>query len=330
MSFAELKTPSSPNDPDSRASLPTDTDLTSSTERDTGRLAVAVVVPFLNEQTHLPTFLRSIDLQTRRPDQLVLVDDGSTDGSFEVAAEFAAGRPYVVALRRPPRPSAGDRLAKAAELEAFVWGLSQVEIPYDVAAKLDADLDLSPRHVAEVLSQLEDDPSTGLVGAYLSVRNPAGAIVRERHATHHIRGATKFYRRACLEQIWPLSDHLGWDTIDETAARMHGWTTVSIELSGGDTLHLRPTGAFDGRLRAFWRWGASAYAYGSHPLHVAGVGLTRSTWRPYGISGISYMVGWASWNVRRRPRAPAPVRAFRRREDLRRIRGKLRRITHHN
>src|SRR3954447_8587615 len=99
---------------------------------------VAVVVPFLNEREHLPTFLASIDRQTRRPDELVLVDDGSTDGSFEIAKAFSVEHPYATAVRRPPRSAETDRLATAAELRAFQWGLEQVKVPYDIVAKLDA------------------------------------------------------------------------------------------------------------------------------------------------------------------------------------------------
>ena len=44
-------------------------------------MVLAVVVSFLNESKYLPTLLDSIQAQSRPPDELVLVDDGSTDGS---------------------------------------------------------------------------------------------------------------------------------------------------------------------------------------------------------------------------------------------------------
>lgn len=280
-----------------------------------------MVVPFLNEREHLPAFLASIDAQTRRPDRLVLVDDGSTDGSAELAQEFARGHPYARALRRPPRPPEADRLATAAELRAFQWGLEQVDVPYNVVAKLDADLQLRPSHFAEILAQFESRPDTGVMGAYLSIRLPDGSILREEHPVDHVRGPNKFYRRECLERISPLPAHLGWDTIDEVAARMCGWQTTSIELSEGDSIHLRPTGMHDGRLRAFWRWGECAYGYGSHPLHVLASAAARARRRPYGVCGIAYVLGWAGAYVRRRPRAEPEIRAWRRCEELRRLSG---------
>jgi hypothetical protein len=282
--------------------------------------ALAVVVPFLNEREHLPTLLASIDAQTRPPDRLLLVDDGSSDGSHEFALDFALRNHYAAALRRPPRPPEADRLATAAELRAFQWGLEQLDRPYSIVGKLDADLQLQPQHFAEICAMFDADPQLGLAGAYLSIRGADGAITRESHPPDHVRGANKFYRRACLDQISPLPSHLGWDTIDEVKARMHGWRTTSLALSGGDSIQLRPTGAHDGRLRAFWRWGECAYGYGSHPLSVIAGALARSARRPYVVLGSAYMLGWASAYVRARPRADAQVRAYRRREELLRLR----------
>lgn len=283
-------------------------------------MVLAVVVPFLNEAAYLPLLLESIDAQSRPPDQLILVDDGSTDGSHDIAEAFAAEHPYARAYTRPARPPETDRLARAAELRAFEWGLDRVDVAYDMVAKLDADLNLEPLHFAEVQSQFEQDPDLGVAGAYLSIRLPDGSTVRERHPGDHVRGPNKFYRRECLDQIWPLPGHLGWDTIDEVKARMHGWRTTSIALPGGDSIHLRPTGMHDGRLRAFWRWGECAYGLGSHPLQVLAGGVARSRKRPYVISGIAYVLGCGFAYARRRPRAGREIRAARRREELLRYR----------
>jgi biofilm PGA synthesis N-glycosyltransferase PgaC len=278
------------------------------------------VVAFLNEAEHLPTLLTSIDGQTRRPDRVVLVDDGSTDGSYELAQAFAAEHPYALALRRPPRPPESDRLATAAELRAFQWGLERVDVAYDIVVKLDADLELAPVHFAEVEEILRRDPGLGVAGAYLSIRRPDGSTAREQHPANHVRGPNKFYRREALQDIGLLEPHLGWDTIDEVKARMHGWRTTSVVLSGGETIHLRPTGSHDGRLRAFRRWGECAWGAGSHPLNVLAGGLVRAGRRPYLVAGGAYVLGWAQAALRRRPRAEPEVRAFKRREDLRRLR----------
>ena len=43
------------------------------------------------------------------------------------------------------------------------------------------------------------------------------------------RGATKLYRRTCLEEIGGLLESTGWDTFDNIKAQMNGWTTLMLE-----------------------------------------------------------------------------------------------------
>jgi 4,4'-diaponeurosporenoate glycosyltransferase len=59
----------------------------------------AVVVPARNEEARLPQLLESLARQTRRPDELIVVDDGSTDRTVPVA--LAAGARVLTAGERP-------------------------------------------------------------------------------------------------------------------------------------------------------------------------------------------------------------------------------------
>jgi poly-beta-1,6-N-acetyl-D-glucosamine synthase len=279
----------------------------------------AVVVPLLNEEAHLPTFLASVDAQERRPDRLVLVDDGSTDASGALCDAFAASRPWVSVLRRPPQPPRKDRLAGAPELAAFLWAVERLDEPWDVVAKMDADLELAPGHVARVLEGFEEDPGLGIAGVYLSVVEPDGSLLVERHPPDHVRGPTRFYRRACFEAISPIPVILGWDGADEVRARAQGWRTRSFALEGRPTLHLRPTGLHDGRLRARARWGLCAYAVGAHPLGVVAAAALQMRRRPWLLGGLAYLWGWLDAARRGVPRAPADIRAAKRAEQMRRL-----------
>jgi glycosyltransferase involved in cell wall biosynthesis len=49
------------------------------------REAISVIIPFYNRANYLPDAVRSVFFQTRGDIQLILVDDGSTDGSSEAA-----------------------------------------------------------------------------------------------------------------------------------------------------------------------------------------------------------------------------------------------------
>jgi biofilm PGA synthesis N-glycosyltransferase PgaC len=289
-------------------------------------LLIVCVVSFLNEAQHLGSFLESMEGQLRFPDLLALVDDGSSDASLEIAREFAARRKDVRVLQRPRRPAERDRLAHAAELRAFQWGLEQieVEVPWDVVVKMDADLRLSSDSFQTMERAFLDRPTLGIAGCYLSVLDGrTGLMRREPCLRSHVRGPNKFYRRECFEQISPIPAFLGWDTIDEITARMRGWKTMSLECPQGDTIHLRPTGVADGQLRAQYRWGSCAYGIGQHPLWVMLSTVRRVRDRPRVLGAVAFLAGWVTATMRRHPRATPEVRAHGRDEQLAELRRRV-------
>lgn len=289
-------------------------------------MRLAVVVPFLDEEQYLEDLLDSIEHQSRHPDKLLLVDDGSTDRSPAIAEAFAQRFSWVEVVRRPPKQPQRDRLVRAAELQAFEHGRQQLdERSYDVIAKLDADLHLSGEVFAEMERRFEDQPMLGLAGAYLTMVDPAtGEKRRQRCPPGHVEGPTKFYRRQCLEQISPLPTIPGWETIDEVRARLRGWQTESFEVPGGDPEHRRRMGSQDGLLRGYRRAGLAAYNYGSHPLMVLVSAAVRAWEHPKLLCGAHYLAGWVIAVVRRPARAEREVVHLTRVEQGRRVRSLLR------
>lgn len=286
-------------------------------------MRLAVVVPFLNEAEFLGRLLSSIEAQDRPPDRLLLVDDGSEDGSHAIAAAFADRVAYARTLKRPRQDRTTDRLARASELVAFQWAAEQLDVEWDVVAKLDADLELPPCAFAYLLDRLDADPQLGIAGSFLSEHGEHEVPRRIQIPEHHVHGATKFYRRACFSAITPIPPILGWDTIDEATAQLHGWTTRSFALPGGDPLHLRPRGAYDGRLRAHRRWGECAYAFGEPLAVTVLLGARQISDPPPVIASVNYVAGWLGAALRRQPRAAGEVRAFVRRKQWEGIRGRL-------
>lgn len=51
-------------------------------------LTVSVVIRALNEAEHIGKLLAGLEQQTRRPDEIILVDSGSTDATVEIAERF--------------------------------------------------------------------------------------------------------------------------------------------------------------------------------------------------------------------------------------------------
>ena len=279
-------------------------------------MRLAVVVSFLDEAAYLPSLLDSLAAQERRPDELVLVDDGSVDRSAKCAEQFCATNVWAKLLRRSARPPTRDRLAGAAELRSFHWAVERLDESWDVLGKIDADMLLTPATLASVMDRFKRDARLGMCGPFIAEPRADGRLQRRPSGPGHVEGSTKFYRRACFSQISPIPEILGWDVIDETRARMRGWKTESFSAPDGDPLHTRPMGDHDGRLRAFRRWGLCGYAYGAHPLHVMAYGGRLMADEPYVAGGLNYLAGYAWAAVRRVPRAEPELRRVVGREQL--------------
>jgi glycosyltransferase involved in cell wall biosynthesis len=285
-----------------------------------------LVLCFLNEERYLPRVLQALAAQTRAPAALVLVDDGSTDGSPAIAEAFVQQHDRARLLRRPVRAAERDRLAGAAELRAFQWAVEQcADIEWDVVGKIDGDVVVPPDWLETIEARFEANTRLGLAGSCLSVLGPSGTVVRESSPDYHTHGATKLYRRECYEAIGPLPAILGWDMIDDIKVRMSGWENEKVAVPSGDVLQLRPVGQHDGALRANLRWGACAWGYGAHPMAVALGGVKRALrGHPPILAGIAFVCGWLLAAVRRRPRAEPAVRRELQRAQWTRFAGLMR------
>ena len=106
--------------------------------------------------------------------------------------------------------------------------------------KLDADLSFAADYFSRLLAAFEADPHLGMASGTCYERD--GATWRQRHVTGgHVWGASRAYRRRCLEDVQPLESGLAWDGIDELKAAVKGWrTTTCVDLP---FYHHRPEAA---------------------------------------------------------------------------------------
>jgi poly-beta-1,6-N-acetyl-D-glucosamine synthase len=274
-----------------------------------------VISPVRNEAAHLERTARALAAQNRPPDAWVVVDDGSDDGTADLLREIEREVGFATVLRVPPGPPSPDRLARAAAPRAFGVGLRAAPLTdFTHVAKLDGDVELPPEWYAELLDRMDADASLGIAGGDL-IEPSGGRWRRLPIPAHHVHGAVKLYSRACFEAIGGVRECLGWDTIDETCARMRGFRTeTSPDLVAR---HHRPHASADGALRGRARHGACAYIAQFPLWWVALRSLKIAASRPYGASGVAFLGGYLRAAARRTERVKDP--GFRRqvRRELR-------------
>jgi poly-beta-1,6-N-acetyl-D-glucosamine synthase len=253
-----------------------------------------VISPCRDEEQFIETTIRSVINQTQRPDLWIIVDDGSKDATPAIVSRYADQHPWIKLL---PHQPAGSRKMGSGVINAFNAGLSSVnKESYDIIVKLDGDLEFGPDCFANILADFED-PRVGMVGGVILTRLENGQLVHERYQHYHIPGATKFYRRECFNDIKGPQSIYGWDILDETDARRHGWITITNSKS--IFFHHRVQGAAFGVLRGRIIWGQCAYAIGSHPFFALFRGLYRMAERPWIIGGLAFLWGFFSGYLNR-------------------------------
>ncbi len=131
---------------------------------------VSVIVPLYNVEAYLPACLDSLCAQTHRDFEVILVDDGSGDGSGAVCDAYAAqdGRFRVV-----HQQNAGVAAARNAGLDRARG--SHISF-------VDSDDEVSPRFLETLLAADSDVAQCGFVTERGGLSGASGAPEREGHA----------------------------------------------------------------------------------------------------------------------------------------------------
>jgi hypothetical protein len=168
---------------------------------------VSVTIPSYNHARYLPAAIESVLAQTYRDFELIITDDGSTDGSLQIAQSYAARNPSLIRVLTHPghrnlgisptanlnfRESRGEYWAgvcsddvwlpdKLERQVAFIESRPAVGLVYGRAQVINEDGELQPTVIGEDIS---DDP------------DPVSRLLREKP----IPAPTVLLRRRCLEE----------------------------------------------------------------------------------------------------------------------------------
>jgi len=112
---------------------------------------VSVIMPVYNASAYIVEALESVLASTYRPIEVIVMDDGSTDDSLQVAKEYAQAHPEVQVTTQP---NAG---ASAARNHAIRLSNGEYILP------VDADNRIHPLYIEEAEKVLETRPEVKVV-----------------------------------------------------------------------------------------------------------------------------------------------------------------------
>ncbi len=273
-----------------------------------------LITPCRDEARFARRTLDAIVRQTVPPALWVIVDDGSSDETPQILAEYAARFPFIRVVRRADR---GVRKLGGGVIDAFYGGYETIDpAQFEYVCKLDLDLDIPPRYFEVLMGRMERDPRIGTCSGkpYFFGRGVPDAPIRfpllettglvsEMIADDNSVGMIKFYRTTCFRQIGGFVRELMWDGIDGHRCRQLGWIAASSDDPELRFVHLRPMGTSH---RSWWtgrvRHGFGQYYMGTHPLYLLASVAYRMTRPPRVVGGLAILQGYVGSMLRRRPR----------------------------
>ncbi|PCJ82524.1 MAG: glycosyl transferase family 2 [Bacteroidetes bacterium] len=199
-------------------------------------MKLSIIIPAHNEQTNLKECLDSFVAQNIRPDELIVVDDNSSDNTFTIASEYAKKHRWIKVLQNT---STDEHIPGKKIVDTFNIGLKHAS-DYNIIGKFDADIILPPNYFETMLNHFKSNWKLGMCSGLLYIKKENNWVYENIADKNHIRGPIKLYLKACFNKIDGLRPAVGWDTVDILLAKYHNFETftdISLHVK-----HLRPTG----------------------------------------------------------------------------------------
>ncbi len=132
-------------------------------------MRISLIMPNYNHAQYLACSIGGMLGQTRQPDEIIIIDDASTDASLEVITRLTAGHPHV-------------RIETNAQQQGVVNVLNRglALATGDYVAFLAADDEVYPDFLAKLSELLSANPDAGLAAARVEIRDGAGRPTGER------------------------------------------------------------------------------------------------------------------------------------------------------
>lgn len=236
-------------------------------------MKVTLVATVKDAAAHVGAFLASIQAQTRAPDEVVIVDGGSADGTLEVLR----AAPWITVIEEP-----GANIARGRNVAIRAAA-------HDAIAVSDADCVLDPEWLERIVAPLESgaDVSMGLyrplVGSFFELC-AAAISIREPHEVREDRfmpsARSVAFRREGFERAGGYPE---WLALGEDMYLNHRWRRLGVrmDLAPGAVVFRRPRPD----LRSYWRQFAG---YAEHDA-VGGMHTGRHALRfaVYGALGMA-------------------------------------------
>lgn len=179
---------------------------------------VSIIIPVFNSETHLEETIKSILDQSYKYWELILVDDGSSDKSIEIAEEYALRDTRIRNLKRPKNRQKGGNVCRN-------FGFQNANGEY--INWFDSDDLMAPSMLEQKVKKLKNSDYEFVVCEGIEFQNSTSNIIRKWNQIHsenplidHAFGLINFHTNGPLFKKTFLVEN---ELFDESLQRKQEW-----------------------------------------------------------------------------------------------------------
>ena len=128
--------------------------------------AISVILPVYNAEAYVREAVESILAQSFTDFELIIINDGSTDGSGAILRELAVRDTRIVLIERP----------NGGLVSALNDGIESARA--ELIARMDADDVAMPERFALQHARMMEDPELAVLGSFIRIMDKTGNIMR--------------------------------------------------------------------------------------------------------------------------------------------------------
>ncbi|MEL0187073.1 MAG: glycosyltransferase family 2 protein, partial [Flavobacteriaceae bacterium] len=107
-------------------------------------MKVCIIIPVFNEQDFIKKSVESLINQTIKPAEVIYVNDNSTDNSKNIIRNLIGNCEWIRVI---DHKSVQEHVPGSKVIEAFNFGLKNLETQFDIICKFDGDIILPKNYI---------------------------------------------------------------------------------------------------------------------------------------------------------------------------------------
>lgn len=262
-----------------------------------------------DEIENIKDLVKSVFNQQIIPYCWIIIDDYSTDGTYEYLISLQQKNDSIVVLRDKQDSKYWDnniRYAKLCNLGfAYIQSKITQEINIDYIVVLDGDIILSPNYFKYLIEQFQKNPKLGIASGFWKIKN------RDKNSFFLKDipiGAARIYKYSCFIDCMPFELDYGPDVISLVKAKLKGWECKLF--SNVFVYQSRDTDARVNKQKSAYLIGEILYYYDYNPILIIARFL-RYIFNNDMFSSFHFLQGWIdSWNSSKRKISNQEIREY--------------------